>query len=151
MSSDTTSMKPEDSSIGSADKVLLVNDQLPTPPSNHLWEGSLTPSIIRQCFSGLEQFSGLTAPKTAHSVTLDVNTTDFEKLTPVYTPGESPDGPENDAGSFGADDWYPFGENIGFTTGLIEDEDWERVQQKNMSLGGEIGNMWDVTLFELKC
>lgn len=142
--------------------VTPANDQLPTPPSHSLWENSLTTNV-RQCFSGLEQFAGLTAPKAAHSVVLDLNTTDFEKLTPAYTPGESLDGdnvisppgePGSDEGSIGAgllEGWNPFGEKFGFTAGMFEDVDWERESQRQMDLGGEIENVFNVSLFELKC
>ena len=162
LSTNTGCVKKDDHHIGVVDKVLPVNDQLPTPPSHRLWDSSHTTNI-RQCFSGLEQFAGLTAPKTAHSVILDMNTTDFDKLTPAYTPGESPGGddmvsssggPASDADSVGTrllEDWNPFGEKVGFTAGIFEDVDWERESQRQMGLGGEIGSVWDVSLFELKC
>ena len=164
MSSGTNivSLKKDNIPPGGVDKLPPVNDQLPTPPSHSLWESSLTTNI-RQCFSGLEQFAGLTALKTAHTVVLDVSTTDFDKLTPAYTPGESPggddvtpppEGPASDAGSVGVgllEDWDPFGEKVGFTAGMFEDVDWERESQRQMGLGGEIGSVWDVSQFELRC
>lgn len=156
--------RKEDTPMGGMDKVLPFNDQLPTPPSNSVWEGSISPNTIRQCFAGLEQFSGFAAPNNSEATVMDLTGADFgDKLTPMYTPGESPSGddvdsssgPGSDAESVGAgllEDWNPFGEKVGgFTAGLLEDVDWDREAQRHMGMEGEMGSMWDVTLFELRC
>ena len=151
--------KKEDIPMGGMDKA-PINDQLPTPPSNSVWEGSISPNTIRQYFAGLEQFSGLTAPNSSDTTIMGADYS--SKLTPVYTPGESPGGDDvvssglgSDAESVGAgllEDWNPFGEKAGgFTAGLLEDVDWDREAQRHMGMEGEMGSMWDVTLFELRC
>ncbi|KAF8466928.1 hypothetical protein BDZ91DRAFT_724465 [Kalaharituber pfeilii] len=159
------SMKKEDTPMGGMDVAMRNsegNDQLPTPPNSTVWEGALSPNTIRQCFAGLEPFSGLTAPRGGcDMVTVDLGVTNLEgKLTPLYTPGASPhgdnmisSGPGSDGDSVGAgllEEWYPFGERTNFTSGLYE-VNWEKEDQRLMGLEGEIGSMWRMDHYELRC
>lgn len=162
----TGSVKKEDTPTGGMDKVPLrsdPNDQLPTPPNSTLWEGALSPNTIRQCFSGLEQFSGLTAPRGRDYMAMDFSLDLDDKLTPAYTPGASPD--TGDAASSGAgsdgdsvvaglvEEWAPFGEKSGFLTAGFEEIDLEieMETQRRRGLEVEIVSGWDTSLFELRC
>lgn len=93
-----------------------TNEQLPTPPSSSVWEGSsMSPDILRQCFDGLrEQVSALSTLNPAI-------------FTPAYTPGasdlEGGEGAENVNGSF--EDWNPFGYKDSLADDMMQDMEWD--------------------------
>lgn len=104
------------------------NDQLPTPPST-IWEGALSPSLIHQCFDGLEQYSGLTASNQLN-------------LTPVYTPGgSSPDADADSVGLGSYEEWGPFGMKM-YNGSLLTDYDWD---QEDASME----ESWNLNYYEL--
>lgn len=131
------------------------SEQLPTPPPQIMArDGSLSPTIIRQCFAGLEQFSGLAA-SCYETVHIELG------LTPAQTPDETTD--EGNGGDVSSDpnhlleDWNPF--NIaedrggkGFSSAdLIQgDFDWEREARRNIGFEGQVKSSWTSELFEVR-
>ena len=100
-------------------------EQLPTPPSS-IWDQQGPYSQVRQCLEGLENVSIL-------------DSLDNSLFTPAYTPEEVKGEDTNAAAAASYEDWNPYNFKDSCGTGLLEELDWEAVDENTIREGREWG------------